>query len=547
MSGTPQTHPGQDAGTQPTASGQDASREAAPASQVHWWGEEPRPGDRAAEEPTHEGAQQEPQARGQQPHEQWQQHEPRAQQADHAVRDEQVGTQPGWPSPWSRAGTNDTEVVPAAQTSGTTDTRIQGQPGPGTAPHRTYDTSGPYDTSGASGQGVPPAFQQPSSGTPAPRRSHRWLDMAIAAVVAAVVAAGTTAGVMATDDSSSPTSSTSSSAPRAAGSDSAKGPVVQAAGQPVDWTAVAKAVEPSVVAISVQSQFGGAEGSGVILDSKGHVLTNNHVAAGGQNGQLSVTLNDGRSYDASIVGTDPSTDLAVLQMKGATDLTPATLGDSDAVDVGEPVMAVGNPLGLAGTVTTGIVSALDRPVTTSNQEGGAAQGTASPVVTNAIQTDAAVNPGNSGGALVDSSGKVIGVPSSIATLGSSFGGQTGSIGLGFSIPINEAKSIADQLITNGKAEHPLLGVTLKDGSVKDGNATRNAAVVAEVSNGTPAAAAGLRSGDAIVKVDDEAVNGSESLVAQIRERNVGSRVSLTIMRDGKEQTVQVTLASRSSD
>jgi putative serine protease PepD len=404
-----------------------------------------------------------------------------------------------------------------------------------------------YGSPAGSGGQVPPTFQAPP--TPAPRHRHRWLDLAIAAVVAAVVAGGTTAGVMAADDTSSPTSQTTTSAPRAAGSDSAKGPVVQAAGQPVDWTAVAKAVEPSVVAISARSQFGGGEGSGIVLDDKGHVLTNNHVAtAGGANGQLSVTLNDGRTYDATIVGTDPSTDLAVLQMKGATDLTPATLGDSDAVQVGAPVMAVGNPLGLAGTVTTGIVSALDRPVTTSNQEGnGPASQSAQPVVTNAIQTDAAVNPGNSGGALVDSSGKVIGVPSSIASLGSSFGGQSGSIGLGFSIPINEAKSIADQLIAHGKAEHPLLGVTLKDGAVKDGSATRTAAVIVDVSSGTPAANAGLRSGDAIIKVDDERVNGSESLVAQIRERNVGSHVSLTFMRDGKEQTVQVTLASRSSD
>jgi putative serine protease PepD len=426
----------------------------------------------------------------------------------------------GWPSPWQRASGDDTRVV-----------------GPPADP-------GEQHTEDTARLSTPPAFQASPAPVSAPRHRHRWLDMALAAVVAAVVAAGTTAGVMATDSSTPPPPTSSSSA----GSASAKGPVVQAAGQPVDWTAVAKAVEPSVVAISVSSQFGGAEGSGVVLDTKGHVLTNNHVAAGGQNGQLSVTLNDGRTYDATIVGTDPSTDLAVLQMKGADNLTPATLGDSDAVDVGEPVMAVGNPLGLAGTVTTGIVSALDRPVTTSTQDGnGPAAAGGGPVVTNAIQTDAAVNPGNSGGALVDSSGKVIGVPSSIASLGSSFGGQSGSIGLGFSIPINEAKSIADQLIAHGKAEHPLLGVTLKDGSVKDGNATRTAAVVAEVSNGTPAATAGLRSGDAIIKVDDELVNGSESLVAQIRERNVGSRVSLTIMRGGKEQTVQVTLASRSSD
>ncbi len=168
-----------------------------------------------------------------------------------------------------------------------------------------------------------------------------------------------------------------------------------------------------------------------------------------------------------MVGTDPSTDLAVIVMKGATKLTPATLGNSDAVKVGSPVMAVGNPLGLAGTGTTGIISALDRPVLTTNanaQNSGVTGANA--VVTNAIQTDAAVNPGNSGGALVDSTGRVIGIPSSIASLGANGGGsQSGSIGLGFAIPINEAKSIADQLISTGKAEHPFLGVSLEEGRV----------------------------------------------------------------------------------
>jgi putative serine protease PepD len=492
MPGTPQTQPEPGTATQPVLAGHQGEEHTSP--QVHWWGEgSERPTAPAAAGPT---------------------------------------GSPGWPSPWGRPSRDTAEGPRPAGAAMQRDDTIRFDDAPG----------GP---GGHGGHGGVP-FASPAA-PPPPRPRHRWLDMAIAAVVAAVVAAGTTAGVMAADDTAPASQAgTTSSSSRAAGSGQA--PVVQAAGQPVDWTAVAKAVEPSVVAISVRSQFGAAEGSGVVLDTKGHVLTNNHVAAGAQGGQLSVTLNDGRTYDASIVGTDPSTDLAVLQMKGADNLTPATLGDSDGVDVGEPVMAVGNPLGLAGTVTTGIVSALDRPVTTSNQDGnGPAASSAGPVVTNAIQTDAAVNPGNSGGALVDSSGKVIGVPSSIASLGSSFEGQSGSIGLGFSIPINEAKSIADQLIANGKAEHPLLGVTLKDGSVKDGNATRSAAIIAEVSNGTPAATAGLRSDDAIIKVDDELVNGSESLVAQIRERNVGSRVSLTIMRDGKEQTVQVTLASRSSD
>jgi putative serine protease PepD len=397
-----------------------------------------------------------------------------------------------------------------------------------------------YGESAAAGSGA--AFGGTATTTRERRGRRRWVDLALAAVVAAVVAAGTTAGVLATDDG--PTAATtSSSSSRPAGSGA--GPVVQArTSGTIDWGAVASAVEPSVVAISINSQTGGGEGSGVILDEQGHVLTNNHVvAAGGQGGTLNVTLSDGRTYEATIVGTDPSTDLAVIKMRGASDLTPASLGDSDSVKVGAAVMAVGNPLGLAGTVTTGIVSALDRPVTTSSEN---QSGSSDPVVTNAIQTDAAVNPGNSGGALVDTSGRVIGIPSSIASLGQSIGGQSGSIGLGFSIPINEAKSIADQLIKNGEAEHPYLGVTLGDGRVQQGSATRSAAVVQTVQSGTPAASAGLQDGDAITAVNGDQVNSSESLVAQIREKSVGDKVELTVSRGGKEQKISVTLTSRPS-
>jgi putative serine protease PepD len=401
--------------------------------------------------------------------------------------------------------------------------------------------------------GLPPAgppVEQVGGADPRRPGRRRWLDPVVAAVVAAVVAGGTTAGVLAADHDPARASTTSSSS--RSGQDAAgtgQGPVAQAAGQAVDWSKVAKAVEPSVVAISTRSQFSGSEGSGVVLDTKGHVLTNNHVVAGvTQGGSLTVTLSDGRSYDATIVGTDPSTDLAVIAMKGATDLQPATLGDSDAVAVGAPVMAVGNPLGLAGTVTTGIVSALDRPVTTSNESTGdsAASGD-SLVVTNAIQTDAAVNPGNSGGALVDTSGRVIGIPSSIASLGqSAMGSQAGSIGLGFSIPINEAKSIADQLMADGTVEHPFLGISLKDGTVEQGAAHRAAALVTDVSAGSPAQTAGLRAGDAVLAVDGESVNSSESLVAQIRERSVGDTVELTIMRGGKQQKLTATLTKRSA-
>jgi putative serine protease PepD len=396
--------------------------------------------------------------------------------------------------------------------------------------------------------GPPPAAPQPPASDGRGRR--RWVDVGVAALVAAVVAGGTTAGVVAATDDSQPAAvSSTSSSGTGSGSSGVKAPVTQAAGQAVDWTKVAKAVEPSVVAISNRSQFSLSEGSGVVLDDKGHVLTNNHVVAGAsQGGTLTVTLNDGRSYQASIVGTDPSTDLAVIAMKGATNLTPATLGDSDAVQVGAPVMAVGNPLGLAGTVTTGIVSALDRPVTTTTEaQGGAAlQGGGTPVVTNAIQTDAAVNPGNSGGALVDASGRVIGIPSSIASLGQSSGGQSGSIGLGFSIPINEAKSIADQLLADGSAKHPFLGISLKDGQITQGAAQRAAVTVVQVQPGSPAAAAGLKAGDAIIAVNGESVNSSESLVAQIRERAVGDTVKLTLVRDGKQLDVTAKLTARAS-
>jgi putative serine protease PepD len=267
-----------------------------------------------------------------------------------------------------------------------------------------------------------------------------------------------------------------------------------------------------------------------------------------------VTLTDGRTFSASVVGTDPSTDLAVIQLENApSDLTPIRTGNADALKVGDPVMAVGNPLGLAGTVTTGIVSALNRPVTTTAEDNqqqdpfGQSQQQGEPVVTNAIQTSAAINPGNSGGALVNASGQLVGINSSIASVGSSdTGSQSGNIGIGFAIPVNEVVSIANQLITDGKAEHAYLGVSTQDDSVKDGSAQRAAASVTAVVSGTPADRAGLRKGDAIVAVDGEPVDSGLSLVAQVRERGVGDKARLTIVRDGQRRDVQVTLASKPS-
>jgi putative serine protease PepD len=384
-----------------------------------------------------------------------------------------------------------------------------------------------------------------------PRR-RRWTEIGSVAALAAVLASGTTYAVthgdVTADTASGPVTATSQLTQTA--------PVAQANPQAPNWSATAAAVSPSVVSITVKSQQGGAQGSGVIIDGKGRVVTNNHVVAGAGGGQseLSVTLTDGRTYSASVVGTDPSTDLAVIQMKNApSDLVPMRTGNADTLKVGDPVMAVGNPLGLAGTVTTGIVSALNRPVTTSQEETpsqdpfGQSQQQGEPVVTNAIQTSAAINPGNSGGALVNASGQLVGINSSIASVGSSdTGGQSGNIGIGFAIPANEVTSIADQLVADGKAEHAYLGVSTQDDSVKDGSAQRAAASVTAVVGGTPAAKAGLQRGDAIIAVDGEPVDSGLSLVAQVRERGVGETAKLTIVRDGQRKDVQVTLASKPS-
>ena len=312
----------------------------------------------------------------------------------------------------------------------------------------------------------------------------------------------------------------------------------------VDWGAVAEEVQPSVVAITVRSADGsGGQGSGVVLDEEGHVLTNNHVVATSTGGaQVSVTLVDGRVLDADVVGLDPSTELAVLRLLDQpADLVPVELGSSDEVQVGDPVMAVGNPLGLSGTVTTGIVSALDRPVTT--QSVGVAAG--EPVVTDAVQTDAAVNPGNSGGALVDTAGRLIGINSSIAGLGSSAGGQSGSIGLGFAIPVDSAAAVAEQLIQDGTAEHARLGVYLEDATAEVGDGRwagrRLGAGLAEIAPGSAAADAGLRAGDVVVAVEGRPTTSAISLTARVRALQPGETVQVVVERDGRAVEVPVTV------
>ena len=413
----------------------------------------------------------------------------------------------------------------------------------------------------------PPVFQPPAGPPPSlptgngaepaqPAKSRRWTELTAVAALAAVLATGGTYAATQLGDSQSSSSASSTTLGR--GTDN--GPVVQADATAPNWTATAAAVAPSVVSISVASGQGEGQGSGVIIDGLGHILTNNHVVSGaGQNATISVTLNDGRTYKATVAGTDPSTDLAVITLTNPpTDLKAVALGNSDDLKVGDPVMAIGNPLGLAGTVTTGIVSALNRPVTTQADEDSQspqspfgqgqpqAGADASQVVTNAIQTSAAINPGNSGGALVNASGQLVGINSSIASLGSSSSGQSGSIGIGFAIPANEAKSIATQLIDKGTAEHAFLGVTLKDGTASDGSSQRAGAEVSSVSAGTPAANAGLQQGDVVIAVDNDPVDSSLSLVAHIRERAVGDKVSLTVLRDGKRIELTTTLVAKAA-
>lgn len=322
--------------------------------------------------------------------------------------------------------------------------------------------------------------------------------------------------------------------------------VVQGSPANPDWSQTAKVAAPSVVAIEVQGRTGSAEGSGVIYDSSGNIVTNNHVVNGvGSGAQLQVTLPNHQVYAATVVGSDASTDLAVIRLQNPpADLQPIGIGDVKGLTVGSPVMALGNPLGLSETVTTGIVSALDRPVITqqsSGASGAASRSSGEQSVTNAIQTNAAINPGNSGGALVDVSGKLVGITSSIATLGSSQG-ESGNIGIGFAIPADQVRTIADQLIAGGQVQHSFLGVSAVDATAKVGQTSVAGAGVRQVTSGSPADQAGVRAGDVVLALDNQAVPGSDALVAQIRAHNVGDKVTLKIARDGATLELPVSLA-----
>ena len=305
---------------------------------------------------------------------------------------------------------------------------------------------------------------------------------------------------------------------------------------------IAARVLKSVVSIAVDDATGSGTGSGVVLRSDGYVLTNNHVVASAANGgTITVSFNDGTvDLPARVVGRDPETDLAVIRVVGASHLTPATLGNSGDLAVGDPVVAIGSPLGLAGTVTAGIISALDRTVRVPGEDPTAS---ATPLF-DAIQTDAAINPGNSGGPLVDLAGRVIGINSAIASLSSTTESQAGSIGVGFAIPVDEARSIAQQLIRTGKATHPVIGIqaTTVGG---DGKGPRGARV-STLQAGGAAKRAGVRVGDVITRVGGRTVTTVDQLVVALRTYHVGDRVTLTLVRDGATLLLKVVLQDKPS-
>ncbi|MEU4605354.1 trypsin-like peptidase domain-containing protein [Kribbella sp. NPDC023972] len=376
-----------------------------------------------------------------------------------------------------------------------------------------------------------PFGPQPAQTTAAPPNKPKRLGLALVAATALLV--GTAGGVggaavySATNDSSSNSPSVTAplngnqAAPAAAPDGS-----VQAA---------AAKVLPSTVKIAVATSQGAGTGSGIVISKDGLIVTNNHVVAGaGSGGKISVILNDGRTVSATIKGTDPLTDLAVIKAD-ATDLTPATLGSSGNLAVGQGVVAIGSPFGLEATVTSGIVSALNRPVTSGDDQQD------STTVFPAIQTDAAINPGNSGGALIDLAGQVVGINSAIKTAGGSGQSEGGNIGLGFAIPIDQAKPIIDELVAKGKATHARLGVQVGDAQSSDG--LTNGARLGEVTPGGAADKAGLQAGDVVTAVDGKAIASGDALVAAVRSHRPGDEVKITLTRNGKSQTVTATLGS----
>ncbi|MFF8783844.1 trypsin-like peptidase domain-containing protein [Streptomyces sp. NPDC015125] len=323
----------------------------------------------------------------------------------------------------------------------------------------------------------------------------------------------------------------------------------EAGRRPDSVAGIAQTALPGVVTIHVRGSAEQGTGTGFVLDRQGHILTNNHVVQpAGSGGEISVTFSGGQTAKAKVVGQDGGYDLAVVQVEGVTGLRPLTLGNSDSVQVGDPVVAIGAPFDLANTVTSGIISAKQRPITAGGEKGDGSDVS----YVDALQTDAPINPGNSGGPLVDAKARVIGINSAIraADSGSGLGGgaQGGSIGLGFAIPINQAKRVAEELINTGRATHPVIGVTLEMEYAGDGARVGEHSKSGKqpVTPGGPGAKAGIKPGDVITTVDGSPVHSGEELIVKIRSHRPGDTLALTLRRGGKDRSVRLSLGSSST-
>ncbi|MER7518667.1 trypsin-like peptidase domain-containing protein [Streptomyces sp. NPDC126499] len=427
----------------------------------------------------------------------------------------------GEPGPWAPAPPVQRPVPPAPPAPAPAPVAAQPAPPPPGAP--LYD---PWS-----------AHPGPAEGTAAPRKPRRGLALAGAlafALVTGVIGGGVGAYIERHGGI------TTVELPQAGPEDSGRAPGSVAA--------IAARALPSVVTIHVNGAGSSGTGTGFVLDTRGHILTNNHVVdAAASSGEISVTFSNGDSVRAKLIGRDTGYDLAVIQVSGVSGLRPLPLGNSDSVRVGDPVVAIGAPFDLSNTVTSGIISAKERPITAGGEKGDGSDIS----YVDALQTDAPINPGNSGGPLVDSQGRVIGINSAIRAAGNGPGGeggaQSGSIGLGFAIPINQGKRVAEELINTGKATHPVIGVSLDMQYTGDGARVgdKGKGGTASVTPGGPADKAGVRPGDIITKVDGQRVHSGEELIVKIRAHRPGDRLELTLTRGGSEQTKTLTLGSSS--
>jgi len=443
---------------------------------------------------------------------------------------ESVTEPTAYPAPPSYGGTHPTVPGPVYGS-------YQSPYAPQGAPtYATPQSGAPYGSPQTGAYGIPYA-PPPGAATatiPAERRSGRFRIGVAGLVAGAVIGGGAGAGVVALADR--PTSP-------AAASGSTQSVVIKNPGTATAATAAAAKAAPSVVTIYVENGSSSGSGSGVVLTDDGYVLTNNHVVTleGSGTGTVQVRTANGTLYDATVVGTDPSSDLGVVKLTNASNLTPATFADSSKVQVGDLAVAIGAPLGLSNTVTDGIISATGRAVSTGSTQSDA-------TVLDAIQTDAAINPGNSGGALVNGAGEVIGINTAIASVASAApgqGAQSGNIGVGFAIPSRTANRIAQEIIKTGKATHALLGVSARTAADNTSPSVGTGAGIVQVVAGGAAAKAGLQAGDVVTAVGQRPGTSSTELTAAVRSQAPGDTVNITYRRGSVSKTVAVTLGSGS--